>query len=75
LTVEVDIQNEDQYEHLLSELGDIPPPSGTGLLSSIIACHLTRIAATSNEYGDEVFGLEVDFHYRSNRLGSKTEFE
>jgi hypothetical protein len=72
LYVETDVQDSTAYTHFLSDFGPIPPP-GTKTLSSMVVFQIGRANATANEYGAEAFGLEVDFHLRYNRLGSKLE--
>lgn len=62
--------NDDTY-HRLGEIADIPASNST--VSTIYKCKLTRIAATTNEYGSEVYLTFTDCHYQKNTLGSRTE--
>ena len=57
--------------HKLHELGDIPSANTT--VSSIYSCKLTRIAATINEYGAEVYVKFIDSHYQKDTMGSRQE--
>ena len=42
-------------------------------VSSVYICRLTRIAASSDEYGNEVYLIFNDAHYQKDSLGSKEE--
>jgi hypothetical protein len=57
--------------HKLMEIADIPASNTT--VSTIYKCKLTRIAATQDEYGSEVYVEFNDSHYQKNTLGSRQE--
>jgi len=57
--------------HELMEIADIPSVNTT--VSTIYKCKLTRIAATQDEYGGEVYVEFTDSHYQKNTLGSRQE--
>jgi len=59
-------------KHKLMELAEIPGVNST--VSSIYVCRLTRIAASSNEYGGSVYVLFDDSHYVKDSVGSITEY-
>jgi hypothetical protein len=58
--------------HRLLELAEIPASNTT--VSSIYICRLTRIAASSNEYGRDVYVIFDDSHYMKDSVGSITEY-
>lgn len=58
--------------HRLLELADIPASNTT--VSSIYVCRLKRIAASSAEYGSDVYILFDDSHYLKDSVGSLTEY-
>ena len=64
------VANDDTYHRLL-EIADIPASNDT--VSTIYKCKLTRIAATSNEYGSEVYISFIDCHYQKDTMGSRQE--
>lgn len=64
------VANDDTYHRLL-DIADIPASNDT--VSSIYKCKLTRIAASSDEYGSEVYVSFMDCHYQKNTMGSRQE--
>ena len=62
--------NDNTY-HRLGEIADIPASNST--VSTLYKCKLTRIAATSDEYGSEVYVTFLDSHYQKNTMGSRQE--
>lgn len=63
--------NDNTYHRLL-EIADIPGVNTT--VSTIYHCKLTRVAATSNEFGSEVYVSYIDCHYIKDSMGSNTEY-
>jgi len=70
-TVEKTLSGAEAGKHNYLELADIPAANTT--VSSIYICRLTRIAATANEYGSDVYILFNDSHYIKDTVGSRTE--
>lgn len=58
--------------HRIFPLATIPGVNTT--VSTLYVCRLTRIAASSNEYGSDVFVLFDDSHFESDDLGSAAEY-
>lgn len=54
------------WRHMVAEVGDVDTITFTEP-DELILVTLRRIAASSNECSDAVFGLTVDFHYYSDR--------
>ena len=48
-------------------------PASNSSLSTIYKCELTRIAASQDEYGGEVYVEFIDCHYQVNTMGSRQE--
>lgn len=61
-----------QYQHIITELGEIDT-SGWTSLSGMFSCRLYR-DATVDTYTGEVALLEADFHYQKDTVGSTQEF-
>jgi hypothetical protein len=57
--------------HAFQDIADIPAVNTT--VSTIYKCKLTRIAATQDEYGSEVYLEFNDSHYQKNTMGSRQE--
>ena len=70
-TSEHTIVADDNTKHRLMEIADIPASNTT--VSSIYSCKMTRIAASGNEYGSEVYMKFNDSHAEKNTIGSNTE--
>lgn len=64
------VANDDTYQRLM-EVADIDASNDT--VSSVYKCKLTRIAATTDEYGSEVYITFTDCHYQVNTMGSRQE--
>jgi hypothetical protein len=58
-------------KHKLLEIANIPASNST--VSTLYSCKLTRIAATQDEYGSEVYVKYTDSHYQKNTMGSRQE--
>jgi len=65
------VANDDTY-HRLKDIADIDASNDT--VSTIYKCKLTRIAASANEYGSEVYVTFIDCHYQKNTIGSRQEY-
>jgi len=72
LTGEDTLDGDEARRHSLLELGSIDGANTS--VSSLYLCRLTRIAATSDEYGSEIYVLFNDQHYLVDMLGSRTEY-
>jgi len=60
-------------DHILTDIVNI---SGTGKkISSMLICSLTRDVGVANDYADDAYFLEADFHYEINTVGSRLEME
>jgi hypothetical protein len=62
--------NDDTYHRLL-EVANIPAVNTT--VSTVYKCKLSRIAASANEYGSDVYVTFVDSHYQIDTVGSRAE--
>jgi hypothetical protein len=71
-TAEYTVQANDNTTHRVLEIAEIPAVNTT--LSTVYKCKLTRIAATSNEYGSEVYLDFSDCHYQIDDRGSQEQF-
>ena len=68
-TVTVDVQNVSADEHVKSYFSDI---SGVGKnISSVLICSLTRDVSVANDYADDAYFLEFDFHFEMDSIGSR----
>lgn len=70
-TAERQVAANDNTYHRLMEIADIPASNDT--VSTIYKCKLTRIAATVDEYGSEVYVTFMDCHYQKDTMGSRQE--
>lgn len=61
------------FAHLQHNFDDagIDPPAGVTDVSSMLVCRFFRQAAGSDNYADGIFGIEVDFHYQIDTVGSR----
>jgi hypothetical protein len=57
--------------HIFFDIASIPASNSS--LSTIYKCQLTRIAASQDEYGGEVYVEFIDCHYQINTMGSRQE--
>lgn len=64
------VANDNTYQRVL-DVADIEAINST--ISTVYSCELTRIAATSNEYGSEVYVKFIDCHYQKDTVGSISE--
>ena len=68
ITVTRDVQNDAVDTHLVTTFADI---SATGkTFSSILILSLKRDTGVANNYGSDAFLVEIDIHYKRNRLGT-----
>jgi hypothetical protein len=58
-------------KHNYFDIAEIPAVNTT--VSSVYICRLTRIAASSDEYGSEVYLIYNDAHYMKDTIGSLNE--
>jgi len=70
-TAEHTIVANDNTNHRVLQLADIPAVNST--VSTIYSCVLTRIAASADEYGSEVYIKFNDCHYLKDTCGSRSE--
>lgn len=70
-TAEHTIVAGDEDKNKILGLADIPAVNST--VSTLYTLRLTRIAASANEYGSEVYLKYVDCHYRLDTVGSLKE--
>ena len=67
----IDIQNDVADIHIYAVIAY--PIVGTGKkISSMLICSLTRDVAVADDYADNIYLSEVDFHFPKNTLGSRT---
>jgi len=59
----------------LMEIAEDMNGSGISGVSSMLICSLTRNTDVADNYADDVYLLEVDFHYQFDAPGSKFETE
>lgn len=72
-TVTVDVQNETADDHLYTDIVSI---TGTSKgISSMLICSLERDVSVANDYTDDAYLLEIDFHYKLDTVGSRKETE
>ena len=70
-TTEVTMVADLSNSHMLEEIADIPAANTT--VSTIYSCKFTRIAATVDEYGSEIYVKFNDSHYGKDDIGSRNE--
>lgn len=70
-TKEVSMSADLSTLHKIEDIADIPAVNTT--VSTLYKCKLTRIAASGDEYGSEVYVEFTDCHYQKDTAGSKTE--
>ena len=63
---------DDNTHHRILQLGSIAAVNTT--VSTIYKCKLTRIAASANEYGSDVYLLFTDGHFQKDQDGSREEY-
>jgi len=68
-TITVDVQADVLDDHMIDNIVTI---SGTGKnISSMIVCSLTRDVGVANDYANDAYFLEADFHFQIDTLGSR----
>jgi hypothetical protein len=70
-TVTVDVQNLAADTHTLTEVVELDATGKT--LSSMLICSLTRDVGVANDYANDAYFLEADFHYEIDTMGSRQE--
>jgi len=68
-----DVQNDGADDHILMEIADSIDGSGISGVSSMLICSLTRDVSVANNYDENIYLIEVDFHYQIDTIGSRTE--
>jgi hypothetical protein len=71
ITATLDVQDELVDAHVLMEIDDIA--AGGNTFSSCIIMSLERDTGVANDYASSVYLVDVDMHYRKDKLGSATE--
>ena len=68
-TITVDVQNDVLDTHMLDNVVSM---NGTGKgIGSVIICSLTRDISVANDYANDAYFLEGDFHYQIDTMGSR----
>jgi len=70
-THEFTLKGAEADRHNMLDLADIPPMNST--VSTIYQFKLTRIAPTSDPYGEDIYLIFADCHYRADSSGSYFE--
>ena len=70
-TREFTLKGTEAHRHNMLDLADIPAVNTT--VSTIYICRLTRINATSDDYGSDVYLVFNDCHYKKDSSGSYAE--
>jgi hypothetical protein len=66
----IDVQSLSANTHYRGQI--VATISGTGKnISSMLICSITRDTGVANNYSDDVYVLEVDFHITKNTMGSR----
>lgn len=68
-----DVQNDGADEHILMEIEDVIDGSGIDGVSSMLICSLTRDISVANNYDEDIYLLELDFHFQIDTMGSRQE--
>jgi len=69
----IDLQNEPVDKHILMEIEDAIDGSAIDGVSSMLICSLTRDVSVANNYDENIYLIEVDFHYQIDTMGSRQE--
>jgi len=69
----IDVQSYVADTHYLMEIAATIDGSGISGVSSMLICSLTRDVGVANNYNDDVYVVEVDFHYPIDTIGSRLE--
>lgn len=67
-SITIDVQNDTADDHMFDNFTAI---SNSETLSSILICSLTRDVSVANDYGDDAYLVEIDFHYELDTVGSR----
>lgn len=70
-TAEMTLDGTQAGKHNLFEVANIE--AGNSTVSSVFIGRLKRIAASSDDYPNEVYLVYADCHYQKNTMGSRTE--
>ena len=72
-TVTVDVQNVTAGDHLVTDI--LEPVAGFAgkEISSVLLCSLTRDVGVANDYGQDAYYIEADFHFEIDTIGSREE--
>jgi hypothetical protein len=70
-TKEYTLDGTENTKHKLLDLADLPAINTT--VSTLYAVKFSRVAASANEYGQDVYLKYIDCHVPIDRLGSETE--
>lgn len=68
-TITVDIQNDVLDTHMSDSIVTMTGAGKT--ISSMILCSLTRDVSVANDYANDAYFLEADFHYQIDTVGSR----
>jgi len=71
VTVTRDVQSDVADIHYLMEIAAAIDGSGISGVSSMLICSLTRDVGVANNYNNDVYLVEVDFHYPIDTMGSR----
>lgn len=70
-TITIDVQKRTADAHMKSKFATIN--GSDKKISSVLMCSLKRDVSVSNDYTDNAYGVEFDFHYKKNTIGSLQE--
>lgn len=70
-----DVQDYAADTHRLIEIGGSLDGSAITGVSSMLICSLTRDVSVDDNYADDVYLIELDFHYQFDAPGSWTEYD
>ncbi len=68
----IDVQDESQYQSIYTSIG-----AGIDMTGKTISCimigRLFRDTSVANDFAPDAYGLEIDFHYEIDTVGSRQE--
>jgi len=75
-----DVQNDSADTHYLKSLGTVlyansNQATTAGGVSNMLICSLSRDVSVANNYSDDVYLVEADFHFRTDSPGSRESAE
>lgn len=77
ITATRDVQNDGADTHILMDIGDILESNAAGTategVSSMLICSFERDTSVTNDYTDDIYLIEIDFHIQFDALGSRLE--